>query len=39
MFQWHETARNEIGEKEIVGNQDNPRIIEYIESCTQAGVL
>lgn len=39
MFQWHEIARNEIGEKEIVGNQDNQRIIEYIESCTQAGVL
>ena len=33
-FSWYDAAVNEIGQKEIKGDDDNPRIIEYHKATT-----
>jgi uncharacterized protein (TIGR02594 family) len=34
---WYEIAQSELGVKEAAGNDDNPRIVEYLSSVPNAG--
>ena len=37
MFRYLEIAKDEIGQKEITGTEDNPRILEYFTVCSYHG--
>lgn len=38
-FPWMPIAIGELGELEIAGDEDNPRIVEYLQTTTLPGVL